>query len=554
MSPRKNSSQDWEAMSGNEPTWNDKNDENDGLPSFDEGGHDDLYDSPSGSSDMAGPLYEPDPLDPPEELDDTLELTLSDDDDPYASYARDAEPELDLAADLGLESEPEPEPVVAAGPDEPTGLDESAGFDASAAPTKNRPAEGARQASPDDVLSSEFIGSEGASDFLGLDLEFEAEADAAGGLELQEAPYAGTAVAEDEEDSLFAAPEAGPMDAEGDDYGDLVDDELGELAEEEPEERKPKILLLAGGAFFLGLAAVLVVLLVPRFLGGDGGTGGPDSSTTVATRPQPPTPTPTVDPTPVNDAPRFGAGFPYDPRFSLPVVLALAENAPDMPPKPPPIEDFVTGDPNAGDIVGPVTDAADPVAPPTPGAEGGGAGTELVYDRDQRVTELTFEDLILEASNNEAFLSRSLAQLDMVWRGDTVPMDAIASPAIVMMPSVGSVRTHLHSGEIIEGRLFALGQHKVWLDMELGRIGLDGRSVERIERLPEEGEGTQLDPDELATGRRVRARVPGGVIYGRVRSVKGTTVTLVTDSGGRITLDDPYLEPVSDRKSVVLKF
>jgi hypothetical protein len=202
---------------------------------------------------------------------------------------------------------------------------------------------------------------------------------------------------------------------------------------------------------------------------------------------------------------------------------------------------LATGPASEDPTAGPLAAATEPVEPPT----------ALTPAEEARAALLT--KLLAEAAEFERKNGASAGLLDLVWHGETVPIEAIGASSRVLTPAVGPVRVHMATLDVFDGRLFAVGENKVWIDLELGRVGLDGKAVEQIERLPREVAHDSLDAADLVVGGRVRARVPGGVIYGRIRSQSGSSVTLVTDSGARITLTDPILEPVGDAKSVVLK-
>jgi len=144
--------------------------------------------------------------------------------------------------------------------------------------------------------------------------------------------------------------------------------------------------------------------------------------------------------------------------------------------------------------------------------------------------------------------------VDMIWRDTSVPMEAIRHPARIMTPRVGQVRVRLDSGESLEGRLYAVGQNRVWIEGDMGRLGIDGDRVESLEPIHTEvAHNASFDPTTIGSGQRVRVQVPGGVLYGRVLSVVDEHVTLVTDGGARVTLDSPDIEPLGPSRAVLVE-
>jgi hypothetical protein len=139
----------------------------------------------------------------------------------------------------------------------------------------------------------------------------------------------------------------------------------------------------------------------------------------------------------------------------------------------------------------------------------------------------------------------------MIWRGDTVPLAAIAAPSKVLTPHVGVVRLHMESGEVFDGRLWAVGLNQVWVDARPGRIGLDATRIVQYERLPVRELSDRVH--HAATGERVRVQVPGGVLYGRVLSSDADLVTLVTDGGGKVTVKNPVVQPLGPSRAMVVK-
>lgn len=136
-------------------------------------------------------------------------------------------------------------------------------------------------------------------------------------------------------------------------------------------------------------------------------------------------------------------------------------------------------------------------------------------------------------------------ELAAVWSGAAIPVEALRGPERVMTPGVGRVRVVLARGEVFEGRLYAVGQRKLWLETELGRMALVDWQVDRIEHIVA-ADGTPLSGGDsardLAGLPGVRVRTAGGVFYGKLLSRDGDSVVIVTDSGGRVTLSGAEVE------------
>jgi hypothetical protein len=92
----------------------------------------------------------------------------------------------------------------------------------------------------------------------------------------------------------------------------------------------------------------------------------------------------------------------------------------------------------------------------------------------------------------------------------------------------------------------------VWVDAAPGRIGLDGDLVERIEVLPPDA-STSQGGAPIAGGRQVRARVAGGVLYGRILKSSGESVTLALDDGGRVVVSASDLEDLGSGRTTVVR-
>lgn len=422
----------------------------------------------------------------------------------------------------------------------------------------NRPADGARRARPGDVLSEDFPGTEAAGDFLGLDVDLTGESfgeeENAPELELAAAPGIATHTEQEDGEEDVNVLSDPFEDGEVAHLDEPLDDDLDELGyeedgfDEDSPSGKKRSLLLVAGAFSIGLLLVFGAVFGPRFLN----RGGAETPETIARAPQPTTPvTPPATPAGTPEVTDPVAVEPGPTDAANPVEEPTAEVIPD-----PVVEDPA---PVVAEITPPVIDpviepVVDPIVETPPTGEFtldlNGLGFDFVSGGDNPATppgEATFDATLISRLD---WVGDD--PLEVIWRGTAVPMEAVASPARVIMPEVGSVRVFMHSSEVFEGRLVAMGQNRVEVETELGRMGLVGERVERVERLhldPLEFEGGLHD---AARGDLVRAKTVGGVLYGRVLNRKGNQVTLITDGGGKVTLTDPVIEPIGSRRAIVV--
>jgi hypothetical protein len=129
-----------------------------------------------------------------------------------------------------------------------------------------------------------------------------------------------------------------------------------------------------------------------------------------------------------------------------------------------------------------------------------------------------------------------------VWEGATVPLDALGAPSRWLTPSVGRVRAELADGTAFEGRLHSIGEGKVWIENELGRMALLGAQIRTLRQLPPQVGETPAT--ELPALPLVHVRTPGGLFQGRLLRREDGRVTLLTAEGGQVTLDDAEVEPI----------
>jgi hypothetical protein len=435
--------------------------------------------------------------------------------------------------------------------------DEQQGFpselDTASPYTGNRPASGAKRATPGEVLSQGFQGAQNAGDFLGLDTEFAGSQDpnlAYGGapLDLVPPPTTDTGGQYDPGYDPLAVPAPAPMpesDAVQDfaqapsafEFGEDLGSDEGEFAalEEPATSKKP---MLVGALVLAALGAGGVVYgptLYTRFFGSKAG-----AEPELAAQPKPPRgeKAPAAAPTSTVEAPLATLTPIPEPELFVPApsVEPLSESPT---PSVAPVRSFA-----------PVASAEEDSLPSTSTAETEGAPEEIVTAGTlARPLSGSFPDLM-----GADYEWASADQLELIWRGSEVPLEAVRAPAKTIMPRVGNVRVFTTTGDVFDGRLFAVGQNRVWLDTEPGRVGLDGDQVERIEVLPPDPAGTQVNsnPTLAAGGKKVRVRVPGGMLYGHVLKTEGDDVTLALLDGGRVRVKASELQDLGPGRAVVV--
>ncbi len=140
-----------------------------------------------------------------------------------------------------------------------------------------------------------------------------------------------------------------------------------------------------------------------------------------------------------------------------------------------------------------------------------------------------------------------------VWLQSAVPMDAITGERRLRTINVGPVRVMLSNGEFFEGALYAVGQDRVWLDLDLGRISFEAATVRDITRIPvPAGASGKVKGLELSGLPHVEVLLPGGWIAGRLVGREGRSVTLVTDTGIRMVVETDEIRPITPRRTRVL--
>ena len=164
---------------------------------------------------------------------------------------------------------------------------------------------------------------------------------------------------------------------------------------------------------------------------------------------------------------------------------------------------------------------------------------------ERRSTTLGFDEQLLlpEAPGGVRFASQE--DLSHVWNSTSLPEAAIHSETTLLTPAIGIVRLVCTNGEAFDGLLQSVGQSKLTLRTNLGAMTFEASAVAQIQRM--DGPLPDMPHAKLPAGQeKVRVRTPGGMIVGNVLARHEGRITLMTESGGRITLPDEKVEPYSD--------
>ncbi len=425
----------------------------------------------------------------------------------------------------------------------------------------NRPAANARVSSPTEALTDEFGGEVEAEDFLGLEGEVEA-------LKAESSEESAVADALDDDDNLDLAegwlleledegPSAGPvtLDEEPDtptaadggteEYDEYEDEEYDEYHDENEEYedevpvRQGVSRRLVAACFLAGIAGTAVMVVLESDDAPEA-----DLSARLDTSPVDATQTNTGGTGPgstTTSDPLAGDTSGTD-STSLDMLDGLLATTPG------PTASGVPEIAPAIDVAFPDISGITNITPQGDGFPGIPAQGPTTQSQTTLVNQLTGDGATGETPDYMGFES---AETGLIWTGIEVPMDAVQRPGRLLTPAVGPIRATMHSGEIFEGVLYAVGGNRVWIEIGPGRVGIDGTQVAGIERLMEEA--GRADDIEVLPGQRVRVRTAGGVLYGKVKSRDGDRVTMVTDKGGRITLVAPIIEPIGRVSGLVLK-
>lgn len=463
---------------------------------------------------------------------------------------------------------------------DPSGRPLGSNLDATSGPIGNRPAHGARETHSPHAADSGWQPGAGATDFLGLEPEvrggaassdgtteswlFDIEQNEQAGAYAQSSGAMQSATAVETHSDDFETSDAyesdefadadDPIDAGSDAAFDATADADGEpFTTAEPARRGPNRVLAA--------VAILALLSAGGWYGwqhyGQRLLNKFDLAT-ASTQPVRPTP-PVAQP---------NAGTKARPQPAQPLA-----NAPDAHTQP------VERDPALGSETGPALTtelgATDPTTPETDpeavattieippagtGPRNDAPPTERVPDANTPPTDSALvrsanapaKDPELPLGTPGPGGGRHATNLDWagMWLESTIPVDAIHGPTRLRTINVGLVRAELVNGEFVEGRLQAVGESRIWLDVKLGRLAFDAIDIRHLVQIVgAQGQPLPLGTQAVAGLPRVEVLLPGGTLTGHVLSREGERVTFLTEDGMRMRVDALEVRPVANGRS-----
>lgn len=182
------------------------------------------------------------------------------------------------------------------------------------------------------------------------------------------------------------------------------------------------------------------------------------------------------------------------------------------------------------------------------------ADSETDPQVERRTQTLGFDDQLLLPDTPGGVGFATSEDLAHVWGSASLPEETIHSKNKLLTPAVGMVRLVCTNGEAFDGVLQSVGQSRLTLRSGLGSMTFDADDVAQIQRM----NGRMPDMPHApikAAGEKVRVRTPGGLLVGSIISRHDGRITLMTESGGRITLADEGVEPFrSDPRTAALGF
>lgn len=226
---------------------------------------------------------------------------------------------------------------------------------------------------------------------------------------------------------------------------------------------------------------------------------------------------------------------------------------------PPPIEAPSSASVASAAQSAPVVPWSEPesAAATEPAPASGDAVERLLAAREARPSAIASEPPVPPDPGPGGLRQASSSDYKTIWQSSQLPGAAqySANPRL-LTPNVGRVRALLKSGDVFEGRLFAVGEGNLWIESESGRMGLSSERLASLEQLVTP-EGTPAlgapGSQDLAGMERVRVKTPGGVFYGKVIARDAARTTIVTEDGARLTLDSKMVELLVDAPNVTIK-
>ncbi|MCY2960306.1 MAG: hypothetical protein NTY35_09090 [Planctomycetota bacterium] len=444
---------------------------------------------------------------------------------------------------------------------DPSGIPAGANLDAGHGPARNRPAVGAREANAPPPGDSGWQAGAGATDFLGLEPDLRAGSDAGSStapteswlfdIEQSDMDFSPTAAATATADSAAFEPASAEPEYAADPTATSDEDlepEL-ELVPPSPARSPRKRALVA--VTLLALATAGGWYAWQRF------AARPAPTMQVATAnpvpaPAKPAKKPVAPPTvakPADATPSAPAAGPaavappvLEPAVETRVAAATAtppENLPTVA-EPTPVEPTVALAP------------AEPVTPVLPAPTVEPLATTTTSAPLARSANLPAKAPELPTGDPGPGGGRHATDRDLagMWLEPTIPTDAIRGAARLRTLNVGLVRAELVNGEFIEGRLHAVGESRIWIDVKLGRMSFDASDVrDLVQIVGAQGQPLPLGSQALAGLPRVEVLLPGGSLMGRVLDRDGDRVTFVTEDGMRLRVEAIDVRPAPNGRS-----
>ena len=209
---------------------------------------------------------------------------------------------------------------------------------------------------------------------------------------------------------------------------------------------------------------------------------------------------------------------------------------------------FVKGANNSGGASGPLKPGQVPdAAVQKPATEVEPTGVVIQVGDTALTTELVSGEIETNANSglveeeHGSLRKASQAELASVWTGDSIPRDAVHAEERLLTPGVGEVRVLLTAGEVFEGKLYAVGNRRIWLETKIGKMALLEWQIDSYEKIADSTTLALGNEKTVAGLQSVRVRTAGGVFYGKLVSHQGSTVTIITASGARLTLENAEL-------------
>lgn len=132
-----------------------------------------------------------------------------------------------------------------------------------------------------------------------------------------------------------------------------------------------------------------------------------------------------------------------------------------------------------------------------------------------------------------------------LWLEPGLPPGGVQNASYLQTPLFGGARVHTRSDEFFDGRLVGLGGGRLVIETGAGEITLHADQIGPIEQLMDASASSIDTLVAHTTGERVRVRAAGGWLRGEVVRQDPETVTLLLESGGRITVDRSEVAPAA---------